>query len=420
MGEMTGAKDYPPPVETRTLMSRTQSTTIRRAMQENPEPVRPPGRLDIAIHARLDEAETDWRRLEAIGVLTPYQRYDWIAGLLAAGADADARIAIAIIARDGETLAILPLALRRRFGLVQAEMLGARQSNTDWIIARPDFAPAPAELRTLFEAIARAAGGIDLIRLQNQPAAWQGMANPMLGLDHAPAPSNLYMTGIGGVSEPYIEHRLTTKRRNNIKRGKRRLEEQFGPVRLVRIADPEALERVHAIFLEQRGRRFSAMGVGNIFAQPPFPGFFRSLATDSFAQQRPALVLHALMVGDEVAATCWGTMAGNHYSQYINSTTEGPAGRYSLMGILLAELMDELIRGGIESFDMGLGDFDYKAEWTEPLPVFDSLVPLSVRGAAIAALQRRQGALKRLIKQTPPLWHAAKWLRRQLSRLRPD
>lgn len=376
------------------------------------------GRLDIAVHARLEDAEAAWRGLEATGVCTPYQRYDWLAALVAAGADADGRIAIAVISRGGETMAILPLTLRRHYGLVQAEMLGARQSNSDWIIARRDFAPGPGEMRALFERIARALGGIDLIRLQNQPAHWQGKANPVLGLPHAPGPSNLYTTMIGGVPTPYIEHRLATKRRNNIKRGKRRLEEQIGPVRLVRIADAETLARVQAIFLAQRGKRFEAMGVDNIFAQPPFPDFFRTLAEAQFGSARPALVLHALLAGEEVLATCWGTMEGDHYSQYINSTTDGPAGRYSLMGILVAQVMDELIQAGIKSFDMGLGDFDYKTEWTEPQQVFDSLIPLSLRGRMTAAVQRRRGALKRLIKQTPPLWQAAKWLRRQLSHWR--
>ncbi len=405
-------------------MSRSSSTVARRETYNALVPARAAEqlsaacRLGIVVHTRLGDAEAEWRRLEATGILTPYQRYDWIAGLVASGADADAKIAIAIVSRNGKTQAILPLALRRQYGLVQAEMLGARQSNADWMITRRDFAPSPDELLELFHAIARAVGGIDLISLQNQPAVWQGMGNALLGLDHAPAASNLYMTDIDGVPAPYVEHRLSAKRRNNIKRGKRRLEEQFGPVRLVRINDLAALDRVHAIFLEQRGKRFAAMGVDNIFAQPPFPDFFRTMATSGFDQKRPALLLHALMVGDEVAATCWGTMAGNHYSQYINSTTEGPAGRYSLMGILVAELMDELIGDGIHSFDMGLGDFDYKTEWTEPQAVFNSLVPLSAHSRMVVAFERQRGALKRLIKQTPQLWQAAKWLRRRLLRLR--
>ena len=44
------------------------------------------------------------------------------------------------------------------------------------------------------------------------------------------------------------------------------------------------------------------------------------------------------------------------------------------MGILIAELMDALTVTGVTTFDMGLGDFDYKTEWTEAEPVFNSLI----------------------------------------------
>ena len=129
------------------------------------------------------------------------------------------------------------------------------------------------------------------------------------------------------------------------------------------------------------------------------------------------MCLHALYAGDTVVATCWGAMAGNPYSQYINSTASGPAAKYSLTAVMIAELMDELNREGITTFDMGLGDFDYKIEWTEPQLVFHSIVPLTARGRLGAVAIAGRAALKRLIKQTPALWQAARWLRLQLRRL---
>lgn len=375
-------------------------------------------RLDVVVHERLADAEAAWRLVEAHGVLTPYQRYDWVAALVAAGAEPNGRVAVAVVNRGGDPVAILPLLVERQYGTVRARLLGAYQSNSDWVLLAPDFLPSSAELRGIFEQIARAAGGIDLILLLSQPANWQGMANPVLALPHAPAPSNLYTVTIGGTPVPYLEHRFTTKRRSNINRGRRRLEEQLGPVRLVRVNDAATLEAVQAVFISQRGARFVEMGVDNIFAQPPFPQFFRELAAEGFGKNRPALCAHALLAGDEIVATCWGATAGDHYSQYINSTSSGPAGRYSLMGILVAELMDELTQAGIVTFDMGLGDFDYKIEWTEPQAVFNSVIPLTLKGQVAAGITQQVAALKRLIKQTPPLWNAAKWARGHIFKLR--
>lgn len=374
--------------------------------------------LDVVIHHSLADAEIDWRLIEAHGVFTPYQRFDWVAALVAAGAEPDGRIAIAVIKRSTCPVAILPLLIEQRHGAVRARLLGTHQSNTDWMLTTPEFAPSPIELRQIFTHIARAAGRIDLIVLLNQPANWGGMANPMLTLPYTTAPSNFYLTSIGGTPIPYVDHRLTTKRRNNINRGRRRVEELLGPMRLIRVDDAASFEQVHAVFLAQRGARFDKMGVDNIFAHKPFPEFFRELTNASLVSNSPALCGHALMAGEEIVATSWGAIAGKNYSQYINSTSAGAAGRYSLMAILVAELMDQLLDSGIETFDMGLGDFDYKYEWTEPQPVFDSLIPLTLKGRIAASFMQQKAALKRLIKQTPTLWSAAKRARRYLFELR--
>lgn len=375
-------------------------------------------RFDVQVHTRLADTESVWRGLEARAVVTPYQRFDWVTGLMAANAEPEGEAVVAIVRRHGVVVGVLPLIIRRRFGTAFARMMGAHQSNSDWLITSPDFSPSANELKALFAAVARAVGGIDLLVLMNQPASWQGKINPVLALPNLPAPSNLYTTTIGGTPAPFVDTRLSAKRRANINRGRRRLEEMLGPVRLVRVSDAAMLELVQAEFLKQRGERFDAMGVDNIFAQRPFPEFFREVTAQNFDARRPVLSAHALFAGDEIVATCWGATAGDHYSQYINSTSSGPAARYSLMGILVADLMDELIHAGITTFDMGLGDFEYKIDWTEPQPVYHSVLALTGRGRFASSLLRQRAALKRLIKQTPLLWTAARWVRRSVFQLR--
>ncbi|WP_193337785.1 GNAT family N-acetyltransferase [Devosia beringensis] len=380
-------------------------------------PIPPHKAFDVAIFHAMDVAEAEWRAFEAVAVLTPYQRFDWVKALIAAGLESEAGLAIAVIRRDGETVALLPLAIRQRFGLRVATMLGTTSSNGDWLMALPRFNPDAATLQVLLRRICQAAGGADLVTLYNQPASWQGMDNPVLALAKAPGASNTYVATIGPTPVPYIEHRLSTKRRNNITRGMRRLAESFGPLRTVRVNDLPTLEAAHQVFLEQRAARFVEMGVRNIFAEDGFVRLFRQLAPASFGQARPALCLHVLYAGEEIVATCWGAMAGNHYSQYINSTSSGPASQYSLMAILIGTVMDDLTQAGIVTMDMGLGDFAYKSEWAEREPVFHSVIALTRRGQLAAAASGLRDGLKRQIKQTPWLWTAAKRLRQLLFSL---
>jgi len=369
----------------------------------------------------LSEAEAVWRRLEAAdAILTPYQRFDWLEALHEAGAEPDGRVAIVVLV-DGETpIALLPLIAFRQGAFTHARLLGAPLSNSDSMIIRRDYAGhiTPARIMSMFAAAQRALGGLDLVRFTNLPQSFGGIPNPLIGPDAELSANNLYCTAIAPTNGPFIETGLSAKRRSNIQRGSRRLAEQFGPVRLVEVSDEETLRRVHAEFLRQRGQRFEQMGITNIFAQDYFVRFFIQAAMRGFGKDRPALRFHALYAGEEIVATCCGAYAGTHYSQYINSTSGGPAAKYSLSGVLMALLMDQLLAEGVRSIDMGTGDFDYKTDWTAATPIFDSVIPLTAQGRIAVPIFDGLRAAKRALKQNPRLWPLVVSARKGLHRLR--
>jgi CelD/BcsL family acetyltransferase involved in cellulose biosynthesis len=373
--------------------------------------------ISFSHYQAMDDVLPLWRKFEDAGHVTPYQRAAWIKALLANGAERGNRLSFVVVTEAGKEVALLPLAISQRIGLTQAHIIGAELSNSDAFVATTDFSPSPDTLIKLLRDIGQALN-IDVLRLSNIAPLWDGRANPLMGLPHRQAPSHFYLTEFADTPQPYIDHRLTTKRRNNVRRGRRRIEEEFGPLRFVAVDTADELKRVHAIFLDQRGQRFDAMGIANVFAEPPFPGLFLDLTEAEFGKPRPAMSVHALYCGDEILATSWGATAGDHYSQYINSTSSGPAARYSLMSLLMADLMDDLISRGFRSLDLGTGDFEYKLEWTEKLPVYNALLAITAKGKLAAQSAEWADAAKRTVKQTPALWSAAKALRRALHRLR--
>ena len=380
-------------------------------------PARPQTAYGIEIFDSFAAAEPTWQSLERNGILTPYQGFDWLRLLHEAGADSDGRLAICVIHQDGAVRGLLPLLVTQQAGIRYARLLGAEQANCGWMILAPGFSPDAAALQSIFTRIKRQLGGLDLLKIENLPANWAGTDNPLLRLPTVAGASRFYIADISGAERPYLETRVPAKKRGNLRRGRRRMEEGMGPVRLVRADDEAMLARIHAAFLEQRQARFAEMGIDNVFATPLFRRFFLSAAKAGFGQARPVLVAHALMAGDDIVATTWGTVCASHYSLYINSTSSGAASRYSLMGILIADLMDELLAAGMTGFDLGLGDFDYKTDWTEPQTVYEALIPLTWQGAIFAQLSRARLAIKRTVKQTPILWSAAQAARRLLFRL---
>ena len=364
----------------------------------------------LAVYDSVEAAESPWRALEQQAVLTPYQRYDWIKALLDSRPPRHERCAIAVVHDAGGPVALFPFAVARRLGVRVAGIIGADISNADWPVMRREAAPqlTPAVLAALFAETGRRAGGIDVVVLFNQPPAWLGLANPLLAFAHQPAPDHLYLAPVAPAGET---GRLSSKHLRNIHRGARRIAETIGPVELRHAESIEEIAAVHAAFLEQRGVRFARMGVPNVFAEDWFVDFFRRAAAVSLGSDRPAMRFHALWADGVILATSCGTCAGPHYSQYINSTDSGPASKYSLSGILMHELLIELAASGITSIDMGLGDFEYKTDWTDKLEVYDGAIGLSPAGRLAGRAVLGLRALKRTIKQNPRLFGAFKRLR---------
>ena len=342
-------------------------------------------------------------------MLTPYQRYDRASAVRRPGSIPARRVAIAVVHSGERRIGVLLLAIERHFGLTQARLIGTSIANGDWFPCEPAIAASltPEQTMALLREIAKAAGGIDLIRFYNQPAHWQGVPNPLLPLSRSPAPNNLYFADI-------IRRRRALYRPQHFCQAAQQYQTWHAPARgelsgtmsLRRAETADELDRQHQAFLAQRAERFAEMGVENIFASREFVRFFKTLAAAGFGEPRPALTFHALYAGDQIVATSVGTYLSGDALLPVHQLDGQPRRKVSLTGLLLAELLDELVAGGITSIDMGTGDFDYKIEWTVPQPLFHSVIPADSagpnQGATLYWVQR-----KRLIKQTPVLWAAA-------------
>lgn len=377
--------------------------------------------LGIRVHDSLDAARADWQELERRGAIyTPYQRFDWISAYLQAGFPGKSTLSIIVFHDRGKPVALLPLSIARQQGVMQGRIIGMPISNSDSLVFDPAYVNeiTPDLLRKAFAHLRAEGQPLDLVSFHYLIKDWRGIPNPLLGFPHAPAPNHFYFDTFPPGETPFIEQSFPHKRRTNIRRSARRLTEGFGPLSVRLASTEEQIDRFHAAFLEQRGRRFAKMGVENVFARPQFQTLFLSLSKKGLGSTHPVLRYHALFTGEDIVATSLGVYANGHYSQYINSTTDGEASKYSLMGVLLSMLVDELRADGITVFDMGLGDFDYKTDWTRPVIVYDSLVPVSPLGAIAVPAFNGARRLKRAIKQTPALWKMARALQTVKTRLR--
>jgi CelD/BcsL family acetyltransferase involved in cellulose biosynthesis len=357
-----------------------------------------------------------WDRLAAEAVATPFGRRDWIElwqRHIGAATGQHPVIAVAHDARD-EPLFILPFAVRSGRLLTVARWFGGSHAQLNMGLWRRDIAAGLTadDLNHAFATVAQQRG-IDLFILLNQPALWDGRANPLVQLRRQPSPDDVFRVDFDGESgEALIKSRLKPSLRGLLKSKEKKLQKLAG-YRYFRAATPEETERVLAAFLTQKAAHLKAQGVRNAFAEPGVVDFLRAACTEGLAAGAPTIELHAIEGGGEVLAVMGGVANAQRFSSMFNSYTLTEHARWSPGLILISHLMRACADRGIASYDLGAGYAAYKRWFCKTTdPLFDSVLSFSERGHIAAALIRAGLAGKRRIKTSGPLWAMVRAVRR--------
>jgi CelD/BcsL family acetyltransferase involved in cellulose biosynthesis len=371
----------------------------------------------IEIFDELPAAEPFWRRLEnGPALLTPYQRFD----LLAAWqrhVGAPAGITPFIVTgfdRSGEPLFLWPFGRTRKCGLSIACFLGFKHANFNLGLWRRDLAAqvTAADLHHIFD---RAARGIDLALLCNQPLSWDGIANPF-GLlprrESVDTSARHNLIGASGARRPAISKSM----RSRLHAKERKLLTLPG-YRYLQARTTAEIDRLLDSFFALKSRHMTLRGLADVFAEPGIAEFLRQGCHCKLANGRPLIEIHALEINGEVLALFGVTVDDYRFSSMFSTYTLGEHGRRSPGLILLTHMVDECAARGIASLDLGVGQARYKSFFCrEPEPLFDSFLPFTLRGRLAASGFAAGFAAKRAIKRNSALWSAVKTLRRARAR----
>lgn len=139
-------------------------------------------------------AEPHWRQLEKTGVLTPYQRFDWVSAWQRNVGTAENIVPLLLAGFDkgGDPLFLLPLGYDNTARFKIARFLGGKHANYNFGPWRRDFSGGTGLLRALIDWLAEARPQLDGIEFLNQPESWGGFDNPFLLLPHQQSPSDGY------------------------------------------------------------------------------------------------------------------------------------------------------------------------------------------------------------------------------------
>ncbi|WP_336486964.1 GNAT family N-acetyltransferase [Methylobacterium nigriterrae] len=369
------------------------------------------GGLRAEVWTDLGSVEALWRGMEAAPdcLGTPYQRFDWVAAYLRAGAEAgDLRV---VVLRDakGRPRLLLPLLVRREHGVRVARVVGATHANYHLpLFAAREAAAIPAEdLTALLVTVGREAG-IDAYGLSHQPRAWDGAVNPLGLLRAEAAPSDAYGLMLGPDPEATVKRVFSADARKKLRAKEKRLVESFGPVAYRRAACPDEAAAFLAAFYLRKSARFASLGIADPYAGEPIRRFLAAAAAARETDGAPAIELYALVARDSgrIFATFGGAVNADRFSGMMTAFDPDPeVARSSPGDLLLQHLVRDQAARGRRAFDLGVGEARYKASiCDETIELVDAVIPVTLRGRAYGAALRGRTRLKCRIKRSPRLW----------------
>src|ERR1700722_1771328 len=364
----------------------------------------------------LGQVETIWRRLEdRQHFSTPYQRFDFLGPWQRLVGERENLRPFIVVAYDIERrpLLLLPLALRHEHGIRAARFMGGKHATFNMALWDRDFAAdaTRADLDALISAI-RARSEADVLAFSQQPRSWRDLRNPMALLPNQVSANDCPLITIVPEAPPTAW--ISNSFRRRLKGKERKLKMLPGYRYRVAATDAE-IGRLLDAFFRIKPLRMADQKLPNVFADPGVEDFIRGVCTMPLAGGGHVIDIHALECDDEVIAIFAGVADGYRFSMMFNTYTMSGNSRFSPGLILVRNIVDHYAERGYRALDLGIGSDSYKRLFCKSSePIFDSFIPLNLRGTIAAAAMSGVNRAKYLVKHTPALFHVAQKLRSAL------
>lgn len=357
-------------------------------------------------------AETVWRSLEKPDQCTPYQRFDLLAAWQRHVGERAGLLPFLVLARDNDNrpVGLLPLVLQTALGVRCATFMGGAHATFNMGLWEREFAASTssADLRALMTMLA-ARDEADVLVLRHQPTYWRDLQNPLVLLPHEPSavycPVRTIERGAGeeNLISPTLRRRLKRKERHLL---------PFAGYRYTIASDDADIVRLLDWFFQVKPQRMAQQKLPNVFAEPGVEQFIREACMTKLANTGHMIDIHALECDEEVIAIFAGVSDGQRFSMMFNTYTMSRKAKCSPGMILIRNIIDHFAGQNYRAFDFGIGSFEYKLLFCQDYePMFDTFIPLNLRGRLAAGAIAAVDGAKRMVKSNPALHRVALNLR---------
>jgi CelD/BcsL family acetyltransferase involved in cellulose biosynthesis len=361
----------------------------------------------------LAAAEAVWRGLEQqTQSCTPYQRLDFLGPWQREVGKHEGHLPFIVTAHDSERrpLLLLPLALKQTLGVRCAVFMGGKHATFNMALWDREFAAdaTPTDLKALISAIS-ARDEANVLALCQQPLRWRDLTNPMALLPHQASVNDCPLLPMQPGAAPTAL--ISNSFRRRLKSKERKLQPLPGYRYHVATSDAE-ITRLLDWFFRVKPPRMVEQKLPNVFAESGVEDFIRAACMTPLAAGGRAIDIHALECDEEVIAIYAGVADGNRFSMMFNTYTMSANSKYSPGLILMRNIIDHYAAQNYRAFDLGIGSDEYKRLFCKgDEPIFDSFIPLSLRGKVAAGAMSAVNRAKRTVKHNPAMLEIAQNMR---------
>jgi CelD/BcsL family acetyltransferase involved in cellulose biosynthesis len=379
----------------------------------------PGGIARVHLFKDFAAAEFHWRRLEREhAVATPYQQYDLLELWQRNVGERAGFTPFIVVGCDaaGEPLFLWPFAEVKNGPVRVLQFLGAKHVNFNFGLWRRDMAAAitAADIRDVFRRVSGDGREADLVLLRNQSRMWRGVANPFALLPHQPSPNNSRRMDLHAPGAELIKQQLSGTMRRKLRSKQRKLME-LPDYRYFKASSPAEVDKLLNEFFQLKSVHLRALGLRNVFEQPGVESFVREACHRGLTDGRPVIELHAIEGDRHMLAIFAGTGDGERFTTMFNTYTHSQHARQSPGVVLLQQIISDLADRGFDSFDLGIGEAEYKTLFCKQTEyLIDTILPLTPLGRLAAFVFSKASLLKRAVKQNPALWSGVQTFRRRV------
>ncbi|MGO9356932.1 MAG: GNAT family N-acetyltransferase [Xanthobacteraceae bacterium] len=372
----------------------------------------------IEVFDRLADAEAVWRGMETPDHrFTPFQRFDFVSAWQThVGQREDIRPFVVVAYDAGRRpVMLLPLGVKSENGAQVASFFGGKHSTFNMPLLALDFAVAASrpDLETVLDLLRARPDKPDLMALSRQPMRWVDIANPFALLPMQPSVNVCPLLTLAAQSAP--ADRISNSFRRRLKGKERKLQSLAGYRYLVAESDAE-IRHVLDAFFAIKPLRMAAAKLPDVFADPGIREFIFQACLARRPDGGRAIEIHALQCDEEVIAIFAGVADGHRFSMMFNTYTMSEHAKFSPGLILLRNIIDSYAEHSYSAIDLGIGSDDYKRLFCkDDEPIFDSFLPLTIRGSLAALGLSSLTHAKRFVKRSPALAQMAQALRGALQ-----